>query len=259
MELIIYQVDAFTDKVFGGNPAAIVPLEEWLPDAVLQDIAIENNLSETAYFVRTGDHYHLRWFTPALEVELCGHATLASAFVLFELMGYSGEEIRFETLSGPLFVSREGEYLVMDFPAAEMKRADIPAELTAALGEQPMELFESSSKYMAVYAQPGSVHDLAPDFRRLKAIGKNVIITSRGTDRDFISRFFAPASGVDEDPVTGSAHTLLTPYWAGVLNKKELSARQVSRRGGELICSMDGGRVKIKGRARLYLSGRIEI
>jgi PhzF family phenazine biosynthesis protein len=258
MELIIYQVDAFTDRIFGGNPAAVIPLDEWLPDAILQRIAEENNLSETAFFVKQDGHYRLRWFTPAVEVELCGHATLASAYVLFNIIGHDADRIHFESLSGPLYVIREGERLVMDFPAAEFRETDIPESLSAAIGKKPQQLFESATKLMAVFERQEDILDIQPDFGQLKAQKKNLIITSTGKDCDFVSRFFAPSSGVDEDPVTGSAHTLLAPYWAAVLGRNVLEAKQVSKRGGELTCELSGDRVLITGNARLYMSGRIE-
>ena len=259
MELLMYQVDAFTNKVFGGNPAAVIELEEWLDDATLQNIAIENNLSETAYFVKEGEAYKLRWFTPGYEVKLCGHATLASAFVLFEILGYEGDVIRFESLSGPLYVTRKGDMFEMDFPANPGARIDDDGRISAGLGNAPMEVYESDTKYMAVYETEDQVRDLQPDFRALKELGKNIIATAPGTDSDFVSRFFAPAAGIDEDPVTGSAHTVLTPYWSARLGRNQVTARQISKRGGDLVCEMDADRVLIGGQAVLYLSGRIEL
>ena len=255
----MYQVDAFTNNVFGGNPAAVIPLDEWLPDELLQNIAEENNLSETAYFVKNEDHYHLRWFTPTMEIELCGHATLASAFVLFEILGFKDDTIRFESMNGTLYVTREGDLLSMDFPVTHMQLRPSHDVLVEALGPMPTSIFESETKLMAVYEEAEIIYNMQPDFAKLKLAGKNTIITSRGEDCDFISRFFAPVSGIDEDPVTGSAHTALTPYWAKVLGKNILTAKQVSKRGGDLQCELAGNRVLIMGEARLYLSGRIEI
>lgn len=258
MEYIMYQVDAFADRVFEGNPAAVIPLESWPDDELLLKIAMENNLSETAYFVQQDDHYHLRWFTPEVEVELCGHATLASAFVLFEILGFSGEQIHFETMSGPLYVKRSGDQLEMDFPVTSYKPADDYYSLSEGLGLPPLEVYEAGTKYMAVYEKESEVAGLNPDFNKLKALTKNVIVTAPGDQHDFISRFFAPPAGINEDPVTGSAHTMLTPYWAGRLDKQELSARQISKRGGDIGCVLRGERVILRGNAVLYLTGRIE-
>lgn len=255
----IYQIDAFTDRVFGGNPAAVVPLENWLPDATLQNIALENNLSETAYFVKDGEGYHLRWFTPTLEIELCGHATLASAYVLFEELNYNKDEIRFSTMSGDLFVKKDGDLLVMDFPATEMQQVDYSKNMEAALGQPYLELHESETKFMAVVEDQAAVLACSPNMQLLAAEKKNTIVTSKGENFDFVSRFFAPASGVDEDPVTGSAHTALAPYWAKQLNKTTLTAKQISKRGGELECIVNGDRVIMKGQARRYLIGDIFI
>lgn len=258
MEYIIYQVDAFASKVFEGNPAAVIPMESWPEDELMQQIALENNLSETAFFVEEGDHYHLRWFTPAYEIELCGHATLASAFVLFEIMGYDKEQIHFETKSGALYVKRHGDQLEMDFPVTSHDPADDYYSLVEGLGTAPLEVYESATKYMAVYSQQKDVEALSPNFNMLQALSKNVIVTAPGDQHDFISRFFAPAAGINEDPVTGSAHTMLTPYWANRLGKADLSARQISKRGGELGCSLAGDRVILRGEAVLYMTGRLE-
>ncbi|MCP4123039.1 MAG: PhzF family phenazine biosynthesis protein [Bacteroidetes bacterium] len=257
MRLRIYQVDAFTTKVFGGNPAAVVPLESWLTNTMLQNIALENNLSETAFFVPDGDGFHLRWFTPKLEIELCGHATLASAYVLFEILKFGKPNIRFNTMSGPLYVKKEHGQLSMDFPFTEMKQISSNPHISAGLLAKPNELYESPTKFMAVYDSASDVYSMDPDYHHLKLAGKNVIITAKGEDCDFISRFFAPVSGIDEDPVTGSAHTALTPYWSKRLGKTELFAKQVSKRGGELICEISGDRVIIKGNARLYMTGEL--
>ena len=260
MELPIYQIDAFTSAVFAGNPAAICPLEEWLPDQQLQAIASENNLSETAYFVREQDFYHLRWFTPEVEVDLCGHATLASAHLLFHELGETGDTVTFHTKSGRLAVHRDGELLKMDFPSRPPVHVTDPhPELVKALGGLPSEIL-AARDYLVRYQSPEDVLSLTPDMEALKRVDRfAVIVTAPGKDCDFVSRFFAPAKGVPEDPVTGSAHCTLIPYWADQLGKTTLTARQVSKRGGELACRLDGGRVEIAGRAVLYLKGTIYV
>jgi PhzF family phenazine biosynthesis protein len=257
MELSIFQVDAFSSKVFGGNPAAICPLEKWLPDATLQSVASENNLSETAYFVPTGDRYHLRWFTPAAEMDLCGHATLASAYVLFHELQYSNESVYFDTKSGELVVKREGDLLVMDFPSRPPKPVNADARLAAAMGGNPKEIL-ASRDYFLVYDTEEEVLALQPDMAALSRLDKPTFIaTARGKNCDFVSRFFAPTLGVPEDPVTGSAHCTLIPYWAAKLGKDLLHAWQVSARRGELFCKLAGDRVEMAGHAALYLKGQI--
>jgi PhzF family phenazine biosynthesis protein len=259
MEYPIYQVDAFSSSVFAGNPAAVCPLTEWLPDEVLQSIASENNLSETAYFIRSGEKFQLRWFTPAVEVDLCGHATLASAHVLFHELGFPGEVLYFETKSGELIVRRDGDLLSLDFPARPALPASVHPELTKALGGLPVEIL-AARDYLVRYQSEADVRALAPDMEALKHIDKfAVIVTAPGDECDFVSRFFAPAKGVPEDPVTGSAHCTLIPYWAQELGKDALVARQLSRRGGELFCKFNGGRVQIAGQAALFLKGSIFI
>lgn len=259
MNLPLYQVDAFTSKTFGGNPAAVVPLDEWLPDDLLQSIALENNLSETAYFVQKGDHFELRWFTPAIEVDLCGHATLASAFVLFEEMGTTGGSIRFETRkAGSLNVAKEGDLLVMDFPSRPPEPTSCTEDLVVALNAEPQEVYTSSRDLLAVFENEDDIRALEPDFAKLDALDAfAVIATAPGKVADFVSRFFAPKAGVPEDPVTGSAHCTLTPYWSRRLDKAKLHAFQLSRRVGELFCEDRGDRVSIKGRAVLFLKGEI--
>jgi PhzF family phenazine biosynthesis protein len=259
VSLPLYQVDAFTDRVFGGNPAAVVPLEQWLPDAVMQAIAAENNLSETAFFAPEGDGWRLRWFTPTAEIDLCGHATLASAFVLFECLNLAAQTVAFETLGGRLEVSREGERLVMDFPARPPKRRIGPEGLAEALGAEPKEVL-SARDLICVFETEAQVRALSPNMARLARLPAFAVCpTAPGDDCDFVSRFFAPGAGVPEDPVTGSAHCSLVPYWAKRLGKKDLHARQVSARGGELFCRDNGERVVIAGRAVLYLEGRINL
>ncbi|MFN1834719.1 PhzF family phenazine biosynthesis protein [Balneola sp. MJW-20] len=261
MKLPIYQVDAFTDHRFGGNPAAVCPLEKWPSDKEMQNIAAENNLSETAFFKQTGDSFHLRWFTPSTEVELCGHATLATAHVLFNEMGYSKEEIAFDTLSGRLTVKRSGYGLTMNFPVSVVEKVHAPAILFEALGLPPMEEnVYKSDDYLIELGSEQEVVDLNPDFRLLKEVdARGVIVTAPGDEVDFVSRFFAPQSGVDEDPVTGSAHTKSAPYWAKKLDKNELKARQVSHRAGELHCVVKGDRVEISGKVITFMRGEIEI
>jgi PhzF family phenazine biosynthesis protein len=261
MRIPLYQIDAFADGLFTGNPAAVCPLEEWLPDDVMQAIAAENNLSETAFFVPEGDGYRLRWFTPTTEVDLCGHATLASAFVVFRWLMPQRNEVTFQTQqAGPLTVSRESDLLALDFPARPPSPCAMPDGLAAALGRHPAAVL-AARDYLAVYETADDIRALTPDFAAIARLDRfAVIATAPGTEGiDFVSRFFAPARGVDEDPVTGSAHCTLIPYWAGRLGKTRLEARQLSRRGGALTCALQGDRVTIAGRAVLYLEGRITI
>jgi PhzF family phenazine biosynthesis protein len=257
----LYQIDAFADGPFTGNPAAVCPLESWLPDKVMQSVAAENNLSETAFFVPEGDGYRLRWFTPTTEVDLCGHATLASAFVVFRWLTPQRSEVSFQTQqAGPLTVSRDGDLLALDFPARPPSPCPIPEELATALGRRPAAIL-AARDYLAVYDTAEDIKALTPDFAAIANLDRfAVIVTAPGTGGiDFVSRFFAPARGVDEDPVTGSAHCTLIPYWAERLGKTRLEARQLSRRGGALSCTMRGERVTIAGRAVLYLEGMIAI
>ncbi len=259
MKIPIYQVDAFTSKLFGGNPAAVCPLKDWIDPGLMQSIAAENNLSETAFFVKKNDFYELRWFTPEIEVDLCGHATLASGFVLFNHLNYNEGEIKFETRSGRLMVQRSGELIILNFPANPPVKVDTPDNLTEGLGKKPLEVYKSRD-YLALFETEKDVLSIQPDFKileKLDALG--IIITARGDTSDFVSRFFAPAAGVDEDPVTGSAHTTLVPYWAKKLNKTQFHAFQISKRGGELFCQLAGDRVLISGKAKTYLTGEIEI
>ena len=259
MKLPLFQIDAFTSRVFGGNPAAVCPLETWLDDETMQAIAAENNVSETAFFVEAGDHYDLRWFTPAVEVDLCGHATLATAHLLFDELDIGGDVVQFETRSGRLSVNRDGESLVMNFPAQPPGPCEVPAELIPALGATPVEVL-ASADYFVVLASEAEVRALTPDIAGLAGIDRRgTIVTAAGEEADFVSRFFAPKSGIDEDPVTGSAHCALTPYWSKRLGKPLLTAYQVSARGGELVCEDQGERVLISGRAVTYLEGIIEI
>jgi PhzF family phenazine biosynthesis protein len=261
MRLPIYQVDAFTEKLFGGNPAAICPLEAWLPDATMQAIAAENNLAETAFFVREGGDYALRWFTPAVEVDLCGHATLASAHIIFHCLETQRQSVSFRTLkAGTLTVERRDDGLVMDFPARPARPAEAPPGLISALGGAPRDVLRARD-YLAVYGSAAEVAALKPDFTALAKVDCFAVIATAPAENgiDFVSRFFAPRQGIDEDPVTGSSHCTLAPYWAKRLRKSELKARQISARGGALSCALDGDRVRIGGRAVLYLEGQITL
>ena len=255
MKIPHYQIDAFTSKVFAGNPAAVCPLEHWLENHQMQSIAAENNLSETAFFVKKDDHYELRWFTPKVEVDLCGHATLASAFVIFNYIDQSAQSVSFKTKSDMLQVYREGTLLSMDFPARKAVPCDIPEQLISALGKSPDEVLLARD-YLVIYDSEKVIRSLKPDMNllmNLDALG--IIVTSVGGHSDFVSRFFAPGVGVPEDPVTGSAHCTLIPYWSEKLGKKKLHAFQVSLRGGELLCEDLGKRVKISGNAVRYSEG----
>ncbi|MEE2729665.1 MAG: PhzF family phenazine biosynthesis protein [Pseudomonadota bacterium] len=259
MELPLYQVDAFASRVFEGNPAAVVPLSSWLPDATLQAVAAENNLAETAFFVQEEADYRIRWFTPTVEVKLCGHATLAAAFILYERMGESAPSIEFQSLSGPLSVSRQGARLTLDFPAQPGSPCDPPAALLKGLGVEPQACL-ASEDYLVVLESEAQVLALQPDMEALKALDlRGVAVTAPGTRQDFVVRFFAPRCGIPEDPVTGSAYTELAPYWSRRLDKLDLTARQVSPRGGDVVCSIEGDRVKISGSACLYLEGSIYV
>ncbi len=259
MKLPIYQIDAFARRSFEGNPAAVVPLERWLSDETMQSIATENNLSETAFFVPGGDVYAIRWFTPDGEVKLCGHATLASAWVLFEKLGHGADQIDFDSKSGPLSVARDGEMLTLNFPLQRPRECKASEILVAGLGKKPEVCLENED-YMAVYAHQDDVAALTPDSGLLQQIGlRGVIVTARAQDYDFVSRFFAPSFGIPEDPVTGSSFTQLAPYWAGRLGKSDLRARQISKRGGDVRCRIDGDCVLISGHAVSYMQGQISI
>lgn len=259
MKQKIYQIDAFTDKVFSGNPAAVCPLNEWLSDALLQKIALENNLAETAFYVKQGHEYQIRWFTPTVEVDLCGHATLAAAFVLFHFENYLADEIHFySSRSGQLKVRKKGDYLTLNFPTDIVKQVDLSEALTNCFDLPPIEAFKGKTDYMLVYETENQIKKMVPNFEKISKLdGRGVIITAKGNDVDFVSRFFAPQSGINEDPVTGSAHTTLTPYWAKKLNKNELTAIQLSERQGFLKCTYSTERVEISGQGKLYLIGEI--
>jgi PhzF family phenazine biosynthesis protein len=259
--LPIYQIDAFTSEVFGGNPAAVCPLAEWLPEALMQRIAAENNLAETAFFVPQGPEFGIRWFTPEIEVDLCGHATLATAHVILNELGWPTPHLHFHSKSGLLKVYRRGHLLELDFPATPPQVAPAPAHLLEGLGGHPAQILRSKFDYLAVFATEAEVLALQPDFRLLgKVTTRGIMATAPGTDCDFVSRFFAPAAGINEDPVTGSAHCALVPYWAEKLGKKQLYARQLSKRRGELWCELaPNDRVKMAGDTVLYLKGEIKV
>lgn len=264
MKLSLHWVDAFTDRVFAGNPAAVVPLDAWIPDALMQSVAAENGLSETVFFVRETDGgegaYAIRWFTPAAEIDLCGHATLASAHVLFTRLAPGLARVRFSSRSGPLDVERDGGRIVLDFPSLPAEPCPAPEGLAEALGREPSAVLRARA-LLAVFDDAAAVRALAPDMARLAAFPKVIVTAPAAPDDgcDFVSRFFAPALGVPEDPVTGSAHCTLVPYWAQRLGRTQFHARQVSRRGGELWCEDRGDRVRMGGRAVTYMTGEIDV
>ncbi len=260
MKLPLYQADAFASGLFKGNPAAIVPLQKWLSNETMQQIAMENNLSETAFFIPEGNHFHIRWFTPKAEVKLCGHATLATAHILFNELNYPGDLLEFESLSGILTVKKAGDKLQLDFPAdfaQEVEPVDVFAE---ALGAQPTKTLKGRTDYLLLFDSEETIRTMKPNFHLLyQTDARGIMVTAQGNDVDFVSRFFAPGVGIDEDPVTGSAHTTLIPFWANRLNKNELTALQLSARGGQLWCTLSGDRVFIAGKAVTYLRGEIEV
>lgn len=252
----LFQVDAFTDELFKGNPAGVVPLESWLADDIMQLIARENNLAETAFFIADNEAFHLRWFTPGMEVDLCGHATLASAHVLFQHLGYDQQQITFHTRSGPLHVIQiDGGYR-MDFPADRAKSVSPPPALVESLGAIPLEVLLGKEDYLAIFPDEQAILDLTPDFRKMLDLGgRGVIASAPGNYVDFVSRCFFPKARIDEDPVTGSAHTVMTPYWADRLGKTVLQARQVSERSGDIKCTLQGDRVLLEGQAVTFMRG----
>lgn len=262
MNISIYQADAFADKIFGGNPAAICPLTEWLPDTLMQQIAMENNLAETAFIVKEQEGYRIRWFTPAVEVDLCGHATLAAAHVYFNHLAYTGNEIAFHSKSGPLTVTREKNgKLTLDFPADAFEKVDtVPDAITDGLGIVAKEVYKGRFDYMVVTDSQQTIERLRPDFKTIATLkSRGILVTARGNESDFVSRCFFPQSGIDEDPVTGSAHTLLTPYWASVLGKNNLTAIQLSARRGHVDCALKGDRVLMSGYAVTFMKGEIVV
>jgi PhzF family phenazine biosynthesis protein len=255
----VFFVNAFTQDRFGGNPAAVVPLDEEIPESVMQSMAAQHNLSETAFISRQGEGYDIRWFTPTIEVALCGHATLASAHVLFHHLGFEPATVIFHSRSGPLPVSRrEDERLSMDFPVNRPAGVGHLESIEKGLGARPVSLYQSTYDFMAVFEKQADLEHLSPDFHVLSQIrSRGVIATAPGKEVDFVSRCFYPQSGINEDPVTGSAHTVMAPYWAERLGRKRLRAKQISKRGGELECELKGERVLISGYARTYLTGEI--
>lgn len=262
MHLAFHQVDAFATKPFTGNPAMVYRLEQWLPDSLMQQIAAEHNLAETAFMVREGAAWHIRWFTPAVEVPLCGHATLASARVLFDCYDEPGERLEFISQSGPLNVTREGDLLVLNFPAIAAQSCAMPLELAAIMGVAPgsFELLEAQNNLLLVLVDEAAVRGLKPDMARLAALPyQGLIATAPGQQHDFVSRYFAPAIGINEDPVTGFAHCILTPFWAARFKRDELSAYQCSARGGELHCRLRGERVHMAGSALRVASGQLQL
>lgn len=261
MRIPIFHVDAFATRQFAGNPAAVMPMETFPADTLLQDIAAENNLSETAFLVRAGDDYRLRWFTPVTEVPLCGHATLASAAVVMERLQPGRDKVTFQTASGPLTVNRTGHDYVMDFPVRNSSAIPTPPGLSAALGVGPIEVFAGEFNYLALLESEQVLRQLAPDMIALARIDRpGVIVTARGEQPyDFVSRYFAPAKGIPEDPVTGAAHCMLAPYWAKRMDQNEFRAFQASPRGGEVVCRLRGDRVELEGGCVFYLEGEVEI
>ncbi len=257
--LAIYQVDAFASRLFTGNPAAVCPLNEWLSDDLLQNIAIENNLSETAFFVPEAGCFHLRWFTPGTEVDLCGHATLAAAHVLFEHLSYPFQHIEFQSRSGKLIVSREGDQYILNFPADQAKLIEDTPEWLSYFGVTPQAIYKGKDDFLLVLENQSAIENLKPNFSELRQVigGRGFIATAPGNEHDFVSRCFYGPAGIDEDPVTGSAHTLMTPYWSSKLGKKTLYAAQLSTRGGALVCTLKGDRVLIKGKGKTYMMGHI--
>jgi len=260
MNFSIYQVDAFAEKMFEGNPAAVVPLENWLPDDVMQNIALENNLSETAFFVASKDGFHIRWFTPGAEVDLCGHATLATAHVLFQHLKYSKYEIQFNSRSGILKVKKEDNLIVLNFPSSPVSETEIQDNLKNAFSIQPVKCFTGRDDLMLLFENEDDIYELKPNFQKIiESKARGIITTAKSEKYDFVSRFFAPAVGVNEDPVTGSAHTMLIPYWAKTLNINKLIARQVSSRSGNVYCKYLDDRVEIGGNCITYMIGEISI
>jgi len=260
MKYKIFQVDAFTENLYGGNPAAVVPLDKWLPDERMQKIAAENNLAETVFYVPKENDFHLRWFTPTVEVDLCGHATLATAHVMYTHLGYNKSQINFDSRSGMLSVQRDGDCFTLDFPADKPERIETPQVILDAITVKPVETYKGKNFLLIVLDSQEQIEELNPVIEQIKKAHRHgVIFTAKGNEVDFVSRCFFPNSGIDEDPVTGSAHTMSTPYWASKLGKSKLSAQQLSKRKGHLECELVGDRVKISGKAITYLMGEIDI
>jgi len=261
MKIPIYHIDAFTDKVFGGNPAAVCPLEQWPADDVLLNIARENNLAETAFFVLEEEQFHIRWFTPDIEMDLCGHATLATAYVIFNKMNFLGNKIVFKSVSGQLSVKRNKDLLMLDFPTRMPEKVDLPDVIEKGIGKKPVEVYKSRD-YVLVYESEEDIKTMMPDEDILNTINLDpggIVVTAKGSSVDFVSRFFTPQATIFEDPVTGSAHCSLIPLWAQKLGKDKLTALQLSERGGELFCGNRGDRVEISGKAVTFMEGFINI
>lgn len=259
-KLEFYQIDTFTNELFKGNPAGVCPLTKWIDTEMMQSIAFENNLSETAFYIQSENKFKIRWFTPTTEVDLCGHATLASAFVEFNIKKNKGTNIIFKSKSGELSVSKTNNILTLDFPVVKYVKIDMTSELMEPFDIKPIEAYKTGSHIMLVFDNESIIKDMNPSLEKIKNIkARGVTVTSKGKNADFVSRFFGPQSGINEDPVTGSTHTYLTPYWTERLKKTTLKALQLSKRGGILICKQNGERVEISGEAKLYLEGRITI
>lgn len=256
----IYQVDAFTDQLFGGNPAAVVPLKKWIDEELMQKIANENNLSETAFYVKQNDRFEIRWFTPLSEVSLCGHATLGSAFVIFNCEEYKGNEIPFYShRSGDLSVKKNGDWLDLTFPSDNFAEVELTPELESCFDKKPNAVFKGKTDYLFIYENESDICNIQPHLDQISKFARGIIVSAKGDNVDFVSRFFAPQVGVNEDPVTGSAHTTLIPYWSKELGKNELVAQQLSKRKGFLRCKNLNGKVVISGQGRLYLKGEIYV
>jgi PhzF family phenazine biosynthesis protein len=259
MKLDIFQIDAFTDKVFGGNPAAVIPLSHWLDDETLQHIATENNLSETAFFVKKQDVFELRWFTPVAEVNLCGHATLAAAFVLFEELKHPEDSIRFSTKSGLLEIHKKEKSIELNFPVDSLEKGDV-ANYSNLFNKKPKEAWKGKEDVLLVFQNEDEVQQLIPNLAKIATTAcRGVIASAKGNQVDFVSRFFTPQLGINEDPVTGSAHTSLVPFWAKKLKKSQFEAKQISKRGGDLVCEIKENRVFISGQAICFMKGEISI
>lgn len=258
-EFKLYQIDAFAEQPFTGNPAAVIVLDQWIEEQLMQNIALENNLSETAFLVKNKGVFEIRYFTPKVEVELCGHATLASAFVLFNLLSHSDEKIVFETKKrGQLFVSKNNDIYVLNFPGDELSDCSLPQYITEALNRQPVSFCKGTTDILLEFENEEQIIKLVPNFEMLKKAGvRGIIVTAPGNEVDFVSRFFAPGVGINEDPVTGSAHTLLIPFWHKKLGKTKMIAKQLSERGGTIYCEYKGERVNIGGKAIHYLTGTV--
>lgn len=261
MKLTLYQIDAFAESVFSGNPAAVCVLDSWLEDKTMQQIAMENNLAETAFLVKNANRYEIRWFTPEIEVDLCGHATLASAYVLFRFFETTISELEFYSPRSGILKVEKGDdgYLTLDFPADETIFVDEIDAITNAIGSTPLKTIKGKTDYLLIYSSQKEIEQISPNFHLLDKLDcRGVIVSAPGEEVDFVSRFFAPQCGIPEDPVTGSAHTTMTPYWSKVLGKEKITAKQLSPRGGNLKCENHGDRVKISGKAALYMVGEIE-